>query len=91
MKRLTLGIMAGLLLFCIVILITNILPTRRQYDELNERKQELTEEKDRLAVERQRLDLLGDALENDPMTVERTLRKWQRHSLPGERVFWKKP
>jgi hypothetical protein len=87
MRRLTTGIAVALVLFCGVLLLTNVLPTRREYRELDRRHDALLQRKERLEEERVRQELLADALKNDPMTVERTLRTSLRHSQPGERVI----
>ena len=81
------SIFVALVLAGVVILVTNIVPTRGQLARLTEEKQRLRQEVRALEREQARLDTYSEALENDPQTVERAVRKTFRITREGEKVL----
>jgi cell division protein FtsB len=81
------SIVVVLILVGIAILLTNIVPTRGQLTRLGEDKDRLVQEVESLERQQRRLEIYEEALENDPQTVERALRKTFHLTRPGEKVL----
>ena len=77
-----------LLAFSVVLLVTNILPTRKHLSRMREEQRRLIGENTALAHSIEQLDAMSEALENDPATQERAYRNDFRYREPGEKVIY---
>ena len=81
------GLSLALLAFCLFLLLTNILPTRRHLALLKRDRVLLREEIRLQEAERARLDKYAEALDSDPYMQERAFKRTFRIYRPGEKVL----
>jgi hypothetical protein len=82
------GVTVLLLAFSVVLLLTNVIPTRKRLTRMREEQQKLIGENAALAETIKRIDAMSEALENDPATQERAYRNDFRYREPGEKVIY---
>jgi type II secretory pathway component PulM len=82
------GVAVLLLTFSVVILVTNILPTRRKLALMREEQRKLLNENHELADSIHRLKAEAEALQNDPAAQQRAIRNSLRYREPGEKVIY---
>jgi hypothetical protein len=81
------GIAGALLLFSLLLLVTNILPTRANLHRLMREEERLTRENAALREHVDRLSLKARALATDPLHQEAEFRRAYRTGRPGETVY----
>lgn len=81
------GVCILFLAFAVYLLVTNVLPTRRNLADLMRENERVGREIDDLHRERARLDLKADALQSDPYEIEKQLRETLRLTRPEEKVL----
>ena len=82
-----LGGSIALLAIALVLLLTNVLPTRAKVRELEAKNRELAAEIESLEAEKERLSLEAWALEEDPQSQIRAYRRSFNTLLDGETIY----
>ncbi len=82
------GVAVLLLAFSVVLLVTNVIPTRKRLARMREQQRRLIEENADLAKTIERQDAQSESLRNDPAAQERAYRNTFRHREPGEKVIY---
>jgi len=82
------GVAVLLLAFSIVVLVTNVIPTRKRLSRMWEEQRQLVEENAVLAESISRLEAEAEALLNDTAAQQRAYRNTFRHREPGEKIFY---
>ena len=80
------GVAVLLLAFSVVLLVTNVIPTRKRLARIREEQRKLLEENTELAGSIERDDAYAEALKNDSATQERAYRNNFRHSAIASRA-----
>ncbi len=82
------GLVVLLLAFSLVLLVSNVIPTRKRLARMQEEQRRLLRENAALADSIDRLNTRAEALRNDPATQERAYRNAFHHREPGEKVIY---
>ena len=82
------GVAVLLLAFSVVLLVTNVIPTRKRLSRMREEQRQLVEENAGLSESILRLQAEAEALLNDPAAQQRAYRNTFRHREPGEKVIY---